>query len=182
MHGEYIIEYYSMYYKYAYLQYQRGKSVPRAMVLYVYEKVRDDYMQVVVYTVYFFLLERLNRVAFFINIVLETGFCIQIGIYLNSSRPIRKCEFYYNENDFPYRLYAHKNVIGSRNTITMTLFIFVLIVTYIFTAIINSIIFFDMFSKHFMKYQVTIILTSTYIQLYKWQALLILPLYTCTCF
>lgn len=76
--------------------------------------------------------------------------------------------------------YAHKNVIGSRNTITMTLFIFVLIVTYIFTAIINSIIFFDMFSKHFMKYQVTIILTSTYIQLYKWQALLIL--YTCTCF
>lgn len=44
MHGEFIIEYYSIYYKYAYLQYQRGKSVPRAMVLYVYEKVRDDYM------------------------------------------------------------------------------------------------------------------------------------------
>lgn len=78
MHGEYtIIFYYSMYYKYAYLQYQRRKSVPRAMVLYTYMRRFETiiYVGCCVHGV-FFLLERLNRVAFFINIVLETGFCI----------------------------------------------------------------------------------------------------------
>lgn len=56
-------------------------------------------------------IERLFLLTSFWKLV----FCIYVGIYLNSSRPIRKCEFYYNENDFPYTNHAHKNVIGSRN-------------------------------------------------------------------
>jgi len=90
---------YYLLYRYAYLQYQRGKLVPRAMVLHTRDRSRRLYVGCCVHGV-FFSSRTSQSSGFFINIVLETGFCI----YLNSSRPIRKCEFYYNENDFPYEL------------------------------------------------------------------------------